>query len=69
MGTSRNVCGDYFTPAELAERWKWHVESVRRKLRRRDIASVVIGRRRLIPAAEVDRVEVEGTVTAIEIRD
>ena len=36
------------TPAQIAERWSWHPESVRRKLRAGSIPSLVIGRRRLV---------------------
>jgi hypothetical protein len=49
-------------PTQLAARWAWHPESIRRKLRRGEIESVIIGRRRLIPIAAVERVETEGRV-------
>ena len=52
----------YFTPRQVAERWGWHPESVRRLLRERRMASVIIGRRRLIPLAEIERVEAEGLI-------
>lgn len=51
-----------FTPGTLAERWHWHQESVRRKFRRGEIAGMVVGRRILIPASEVARIEGEGMV-------
>ena len=35
----------FFTPAQLARRWGWHVESVRRAIRQRRIESVIISRR------------------------
>jgi hypothetical protein len=53
-----------FTPAEAAARWSFHVESVRRKLRTREILSIVIGRRRLIPGSEILRVEAEGFINS-----
>ena len=52
----------YFTPEQIAERWGWHVESVRRALRQRRMAYVVISRRLLVPIAEVERVEAEGHI-------
>lgn len=63
--TTRVHCTDgtaFFTPAQLARRWAWHSESVRRKLRHKEIESVIVGRRRLIPVAAVERVEAEGRV-------
>jgi len=50
------------TPAQLASRWHWHPESVRRALRERRLASFIIGRRRLIPASEIERIEREGFI-------
>jgi len=50
----------FLTPKELALRWSFHPESIRRKIRRGEIDSVVIGRRRLIPAEEVLRIEKGG---------
>lgn len=50
----------HFTPAQLAARWGWHVESVRRAIRQRRFESVVISRRRLVPVVEIERVEAEG---------
>ena len=53
----------YATPKELAARWRWHEESVRRFLRQRRLASVIIGRRRLIPITEIIRVEQNGFIS------
>jgi hypothetical protein len=52
-----------FTPARFARVLDWHEESVRRKLRKREWASYIVGRRRLIPASEVDRIMSEGFVS------
>jgi excisionase family DNA binding protein len=52
------------TPAELAARWRCHPETVRRKLRDRKIASIIIGRRRLVPLGEVTRIEAEAFIPA-----
>lgn len=52
----------YMTPKELAFRWHWHQESVRRLLRERRLASIVVGRRRLVPIAEILRVEQSGFI-------
>src|SRR5262245_5561540 len=55
--------GDAFlTPAELAKRWHWHVETIRLWLRKKCMDSVIISRRRLIPISEVQRVESSGLV-------
>ncbi len=53
----------YFCPNQLASRWRWHEESIRRALRQRRIESVIIGRRRLIPIAAVLKIEAEGRIT------
>lgn len=50
------------TPAAIANRWSWHEESVRRALRERRLASIIIGRRRLVPVEEIERVEREGFI-------
>ena len=52
----------FLRPTQLAQRWSFNPESVRRKIRRGEIASVVIGRQRLIPLDEIERIEREGTV-------
>lgn len=54
----------FLTPAGVARRWNWHPESVRRALRERRLASIINGRRRLIPVGEVLRVEAAGFVAA-----
>jgi len=52
----------FFTSHQVADRWAWHVESVRRAIRQRRIESVIISRRRLVPLAEVERIEAEGRI-------
>ncbi len=52
-----------FTPHQIASRWGWHVESVRRAIRERRFASIIISRRRLVPVEEIHRVESEGLIT------
>jgi hypothetical protein len=67
LKTATAAIGDlpvFFTPSLLAQRWYWNVESVRRKIRRGEIASVVIGRRRLVTLAEIARLEADGSVNA-----
>ena len=54
-----------FTARELAARWRWHPESLRRMARQRRIETIVIGRRRLFPLAEVERVEAEGRIARV----
>jgi hypothetical protein len=54
----------FLSPAQVAQRWWFHVESVRRKIRRREIGSVLIGRRRLVPLSELKRIEAEGRIPA-----
>jgi hypothetical protein len=55
----------FFTPRKVAARWGWHVESVRRAIRQRRIKSVIISRRRLVPLAEVERIEAEGRISRV----
>ena len=50
------------TPKQFAEHLNFHEESVRRKLRNREWASIIVSRRRLIPATEVDRILREGFI-------
>ena len=50
----------YLTPQQLAARWAWHVESVRRAIRQGRIPASVIFRRILIPIVGVERIEAEG---------
>jgi len=57
------VGSKFLTPKQVAERWGWHTESVRRVLRQRQIESVIISRRRLVPIAEVERLEDEGRIS------
>ena len=56
-------CSKYFTPRQVAERWGWHVESVRRAIRQRRIPAVVISRRLLVPVADIERIEAEGRLS------
>ena len=64
--SSRKTDGTRFlTPQQIADRWAWHVESIRRAIRQRRLASVVISRRRLVPLAEVERTEVEGLIARV----
>lgn len=55
----------YLTPQQIADRWAWHVESVRRAIRQRRLESVVIFGRRLVPVTEIERVETEGRITRV----
>jgi hypothetical protein len=59
-----NTNEQFLTPNQLAKRWHWHPESIRRKIRRREIASKIIGRRRLIALEEAMRIESEGSIQA-----
>lgn len=52
----------FFTPSQVADRWGWHPESVRRAIREKRFSSVIISRRRLVPITEVERIESEGRV-------
>lgn len=54
----------YLTPTGVARRWSYHPESVRRILREQRLASIINGRRRLIPVSEVLRIEAAGYVAA-----
>ena len=47
---------------QLASRWSCNVETIRRKLRRRELASVLIGRRRLVGMTDVLGAEAAGRV-------
>jgi len=55
----------FFTPRQVAERWAWHVESVRRAIRQRRIESVVISRRLLVPLTDIERIEAEGRIARV----
>jgi hypothetical protein len=52
----------FLTPQQIADRWAWHVESVRRAIRERRVESVIISRRRLVPLAEIERIEANGLI-------
>jgi excisionase family DNA binding protein len=52
----------YFTTLKLAERWHCGQETVRRKLRKKELKSLPIGRRRLIPESEILRYEAESMI-------
>ena len=52
----------FLTSSQIASRWGFNEESVRRKLRRREIGSILVGRRRLVPVAEVEQIERQGLV-------
>jgi excisionase family DNA binding protein len=60
---------EFLTPAQVAARWHWHQESVRRWLRQRKIESVQVGRRRLIPVKCLQVVEREGRIPALSTVD
>ena len=45
--------GEFLTPAELATRWRWHPESIRRLLRQGRLPSLRLGGKRIIPVADV----------------
>lgn len=50
----------YLTPAQVAARWGWHVESVRRWARARKLARTRVSRRVLIPLATIEAIEAQG---------
>lgn len=54
------------TPAQIAERWSWHPESVRRKIRAGSIPSLVIGRRRLVRLTDVEKI---GSDAAVNVKN
>lgn len=58
-GTDRSK---FLTPQQLADRWGWHVESVRRAIRQGRIPAHVIWRRLLISITEVERIEAAGKI-------
>jgi hypothetical protein len=57
------VDGELLTPMQLGARWGLHPESVRRMLRRGEVRSTIIGRRRLIPRTEISLIENRGLVS------
>ena len=54
--------GEFLTPTELADRWRWHPESIRRLLRQKRLPSLRLGGKRIIPLADVLAYEVEHLV-------
>ena len=65
MKTVDSLERPFRTPRQLSERWGWHEESVRRKIRKREIGAVHIGRRLLIPIEEIERIETDGAIKAV----
>ena len=51
--------GEFLTPAELAARWRWHAESIRRLLRQGRLPSLRLGGKRLIPLTDILHFEAE----------
>jgi len=52
----------FLTPTELARRWRWHPESVRRWTRLGKLPIVKVGRRTLIPLSAVEGIETDGRI-------
>jgi hypothetical protein len=52
------------TPAELAGRWRWHPESVRRWTRLGKLPLIKVSRRTLIPLSAIERIEADGFIAA-----
>jgi excisionase family DNA binding protein len=52
----------YLTPRQLAARWGWHHESIRRMLRERRLQATRIGRRMLVELRAVEKLEQECTL-------
>lgn len=52
----------FLTPSEVAARWRWHPESVRRWTRLGKLPIVKISRRTLIPLAAVEAIEADGRI-------
>ena len=64
--TPRKTDGSKFlTPRQISDRWGWHVESVRRALRQRRLASVINSRRRLVTLVEIERHEAAGLIERV----
>lgn len=59
----------FFTPTTLALRWHRHPEGLRRWIRAGKIASIVIGRRRLIPREAVLAFEAAGLLPATDRKE
>jgi len=64
MQTIENDGQGFLTPAELARRWRWHPESIRRWARLGKLPVIKISRRTLIPLSAVERVEADGFISA-----
>jgi excisionase family DNA binding protein len=65
VGNTENNHSDYeafLTPAELARRWRWHPESIRRWTRLGKLPIVKIGRRTLIPLSAIEALEADGQI-------
>jgi hypothetical protein len=52
----------FLTPGEVAERWRWHPESIRRWTRLGKLPVVKISRRTLIPLSAVLAIEADGRI-------
>lgn len=52
----------FLTTKQLAVRWNLATETIRRKIRAREIPSTLIGRRRLVAAKDVLAAEAAGRV-------
>jgi hypothetical protein len=52
----------FLTPAELARRWRWHPESVRRWTRLGKLPVVKVSRRTLIPLSAIEALEADGRI-------
>ena len=50
------------TVAEVAQRWQFHPESVRRMIRRGRVPRVMVGRRIRVPLATAEAIEKRGEV-------
>jgi excisionase family DNA binding protein len=62
LGAEQILPRKYFTPKQVAARWHWHTESVRRMIRERRLPCVIIGRRLLVPEEELLRTESQGRI-------
>lgn len=52
----------FLCPSQIASRWGWNEESVRRAIREGRIRSIILWRRRLVEVSEIERIETEGRV-------